>query len=132
METVKVRTGSGKFGQEIQIGRHRLAADEPATNGGGDAAPSPHELVLAGLGACTSMTLKMYAERKGWPLERVEVDLTLEKEGESTVIRRAIRLSGGLDAEQRTRLLEIAGKCPVHKTLAGEIRIETRAADATG
>lgn len=132
MQTVSVKTASGKFAQEIQIGRHRFIADEPAALGGADQGPSPHELVLAGLGACTSMTLKIYADRKNWPLEKAEVNLSLEKEGETTLIRRAIRLEGPLDAEQRQRLLEIAGKCPVHKTLVGEIRIESSlAAPAT-
>jgi putative redox protein len=93
--------------------------------GGGDAGPQPHDFLLAALGACTSMTVKMYAERKGWPLRSVEVKLSQAKEGDVHVMKRQVRLEGDLDAEQRTRLLEIANKCPVHKTLTGHLRIET-------
>jgi putative redox protein len=125
MRDATVRTKSGKFQQDIEIDKHRLIADEPVESGGEDGGPQPHDFLLAALGACTSMTVKMYADRKGWPLRRVEVKLSQGKEGEVHVIRRHISLDGDLDAEQRTRLLEIANKCPVHKTLSGEIRIDS-------
>lgn len=128
MRTALVRTATGKFQQTVQIGPHTLVADEPVADGGGDAGPAPHEWLLAGLGACTSMTTKMYAERKGWPLERVEVRVEGRKTDDAFVFHRVITFVGPLDAEQRARLLEIANKCPVHKTLSGHIRIETELA----
>ena len=117
----------------VLAGRHELLADEPVDLEGFDSGPAPHEFVLSGLGACTSMTLRMYADRKGWPLERVEVDLQIErrprKEGMRTIvdstIRRTIRIEGDLDDKQRARLLEIAERCPVHRTLTGTITIES-------
>lgn len=129
--------GSGKFTMEIAIGPHRLVADEPTDLGGDEAGPAPHEFVLAGLGACTAMTLKMYAARKQWPLEHVSVHLTRRKvkaadcpdchttEGEVEEMTREITLEGPLDAEMRARLLEIANRCPVHRTLTGEIKIRS-------
>ncbi len=120
-----VRPRSGKLGQSIQIGPHALVADEVAEVGGDDAGPAPHDFLLAGLGACTSMTLKIYAERKGWPLAAAEVHLAQAKEGDVHVIRRDIRLEGDLTDEQRQKLLEIANKCPVHKTLTGQIRVDS-------
>ena len=129
--------GGGRFAQEIAAGRHRLTADEPADYGGDDSGPTPYELLLGGLGACTAMTLRIYAERKDWPLERVEVRLTHEKihardcadcetrEGRIDRIDRRLTLHGPLEAKQRERLLEIADKCPVHRTLTGEIKINT-------
>jgi uncharacterized OsmC-like protein len=125
MREVVVRTAHGKVGQSIEIGRHRLAADEPENSGGDDLGPSPHDFLLAALGSCTSMTLKLYADKKGWPLEKVTVLLAQSKEGDVHVMRRTIELDGDLTDEQRARLLEIAAKCPVHKTLTGEIRIES-------
>ncbi len=136
--TVVVRErGSGRFAQDIAAGHHRFSADEPADHGGDDSGPTPYDLLLAGLGACTTMTLRMYAERKGWPLDRAEVRLTHEKihardcadcetrEGRIDRIDRRLTLTGDLDGEQRERLLEIADKCPVHRTLTGEIKINT-------
>jgi putative redox protein len=138
--SVMVReSGSGAFVQEISIGPHSLLADEPAGAGGTDLGPSPYDLLLAGLGACTSMTLRMYAKRKQWPLEGVTVTLSHEKihandcmdcetrEGKIDRIDREIEILGELDADQRSRLLEIADKCPVHRTLNSEIQIRTRA-----
>ena len=132
-----VETGAGKFAQSIQAGRHRLQADEPASVGGSDSGPNPYDFLLAALGACTSMTLRMYAAQKQWPLERVTVDLRHDKlhaadcadcetrEGKVDAIGRTITLQGKLDDAQRQRLLEIADRCPVHRTLEGEIRIST-------
>jgi uncharacterized OsmC-like protein len=140
MATVVVRGSASGFTQEVEAGRHRLAADEPVAAGGADAGPSPYELLLAALGACTSMTLAMYARRKQWPLEQVTVRLEHArihaqdcaecdtKEGMLDRIEREISLTGPLSGEQRTRLLEIANRCPVHRTLASEIDIRTRLA----
>ncbi|HEX6064762.1 MAG TPA: bifunctional alpha/beta hydrolase/OsmC family protein [Longimicrobiales bacterium] len=133
-----METGHGKFVQDILAGRHRLRADEPESAGGTDSGPSPYELLAAGLGACTAMTIRMYADHKKLPLERVTVDLAHEKihaadcaecetrEGRIDRIERVITLEGDLDTEQRARLLEIANKCPVHRTLHSEVYIPTR------
>jgi putative redox protein len=136
--TVLVReTGDGKFQQEILSGPHRFLADEPVKVGGLDSGPGPYDLLLAGLGACTSMTLRLYADGKKLPLKRVSVRLTHNKihaedclncetkEGMVDRIDRNITLEGPLDAAQRKRLLEIADKCPVHRTLESEIEIRT-------
>lgn len=128
--------GQGPYGQHITAGRHLLNADEP-TPVGHDTGPSPYDLLLAGLGACTSMTLRMYAARKKWPLEHVSVSLqhsrihaadcaNCETEtGQLDRIERVIQLTGSLDAEQRQRLLEIADRCPVHRTLHSEVDVRT-------
>lgn len=121
----RITQRGGKFQQNVEIGPHRLIADEPAAAGGDDAGLSPHEFLLAALGTCTAMTLRMYAERKQWPLRTVEVRVSQDKRDGVHVMSRTVKLEGDLDAEQRQRLLEIAQKCPVHKTLTGEIRIET-------
>jgi len=136
--TVLVReTGGGKFQQEILSGPHRFLADEPVKVGGLDSGPGPYDLLLAGLGACTSMTMRLYADHKKLPLERVSVQLVHSrihaedclncetKEGMLDRIDRNITMEGPLDAEQRKRLLEIANKCPVHRTLESEIEIRT-------
>lgn len=107
---------------------HRWRADEPVALGGGDTAPDPMQLVLSALGACTAITLRMYAKRKGWPLDQVDVELALNPAGKpdsgNDIVRR-VAVHGELDASQRERLLQIANACPVHKLLAGEIRIDT-------
>jgi uncharacterized OsmC-like protein/pimeloyl-ACP methyl ester carboxylesterase len=130
-------TGRGKFQQEVTVGPHRFLADEPRGGGGLDSGPGPYDLVLAGLGACTAMTLRLYAERKALPLDQVTVELSHgkihaqdcadceTKEGMIDRIERAITLSGKLDAAQRQRLMEIADKCPVHRTLESEVDIRT-------
>jgi putative redox protein len=125
MRTAIVKTGVGKFGQTVRIGPHTFVADEGPAQGGDDAGPEPHEWLLAGLGACTSMTVGAYARRKGWPLEAVEVSVDGEHTGGAFVLTRRVLVKGDLSEEQRARLLEIADKCPVHKSLSGPIRIDT-------
>ena len=134
-------TRNSKFQQTIATGPHRLLADEPVAAGGEDTGPGPYDFLLASLGACTSMTMRMYADRKSLPLERVTVTLRHQKihaedcaecetkAGMLDQIDRVIAMEGALDAEQRKKLMEIADKCPVHRTLTSEIRIVTRAAD---
>lgn len=125
MRDVTVQTAEGKFQQSVLVGPHRGLADEPKELGGDDTGPAPFEHVLAGLGACTSMTIKMYADRKTWPLESVHVDLSIHKENDGYRLTRKISLKGELSEEQRTRLLDIANKCPVHKMLTGKISIDS-------
>ena len=128
MRNVAVGWAGGKFAQDIEVAGHKLRADEEPEKGGDDTGATPHELLLAALGSCTAMTLKVYAERKGWPLRDVRVNLTGENaDGGGYVISRTLTIDGDLDAEQRQRLVEIADKCPVHKTLVGEITINTTA-----
>lgn len=131
-------THEGRYTQAIRAGHHRLRADEPESAGGTDSGPSPYDLLLAALGACTSMTLRMYADRKRWPLDGVAVHLKHEKvhaqdceecetrEGRIDKIEREIEILGALDESQRSRLLEIANKCPVHRTLHSEVWVPTR------
>ncbi len=137
-----MESGEGPLQQFLLDGRHRLVADEPAALGGGDAGPNPYELLLMSLGACTAMTLRLYARRKQWPLARVAVRLRHERvhaedcaECETRTgfvdrIERELELTGPLDAEQRARLLQIADMCPVHRTLTSEINVRTRLAAA--
>ena len=136
-EVVVAEAGEGRFTQIVKSGQHRLIADEPTSVGGDDKGPGPYDYVLAGLGACTSMTVRMYAERKGWPLERVIVGLDHRKihaedcadcetkAGKLDEIERTLVFEGDLDPDQRARLLEIADKCPVHRTLTHEIKIRS-------
>lgn len=130
---VVAENGQGRYQQEIQAGNHRLLADEPVAVGGGDAGPAPFDFVMAGLGACTSMTLRMYAERKAWPLTAIRVELRhsrIEIDGnEHDRISRQITLEGDLSPEQRQRLLDIAGKCPVHRALSRAMVLECRLAE---
>ena len=137
-------TRRGKFQQTVTVGPHRLIADEPSTAGGDDTGPGPYDYLLAALGACTSMTLRLYADRKALPLDRVAVTLRHNrihaedcaecetKTGMVDQIEREIAMEGALDPEQRGRLMDIADKCPVHRTLTSEIRIVTRASEADG
>lgn len=140
-QVVVQETRKSKFHQIVSVGPHRLIADEPVAAGGEDAGPGPYDFLLAGLGACTSMTMRLYAERKSLPLDCVTVTLKHSKiyakdcaecetrEGMLDQIERGIAMEGALDAEQRKRLMEIADKCPVHRTLTSEIRIVTKAVE---
>lgn len=125
--------GHGRYQQEVIAGQHRLLADEPVSVGGADAGPAPFDYLMAGLGACTSMTLRMYAERKGIALRQVSVALVHDKTTIDGVardrVRRTITLDGDLRPEERARLLEIANKCPVHRALSQPVAIETELAD---
>ena len=135
---VVTRIGRSGYRTEITAGGHRLIADEPADVGGTDAGPAPYDLLAAGLGACTAITLRMYADRKAWPLEAVTVSLVHRKvdaaagrDGEPRTgkidrIERVIDMTGPLETAQRQRLMEIAGRCPVHRTLQSEIDVITR------
>jgi uncharacterized OsmC-like protein len=128
----------GRFIETVRAGRHVIIADEPEAVGGNDRGLGPYELLLAALGTCTAMTLRMYARQKSWPLEKVTVSLnhsrvhaedcaTCEtREGKIDHIERVLKLDGPLTDQQRQRLLEIADKCPVHRTLMSEIMIPTR------
>ena len=122
---ISASIGATDFQVSLSDGQHEWLADEPSAHGGADTGPTPHSLLLSSLGACTSITLKMYAKHKAWPLEAVHVTLTLDTTPEGTVIDRQILLSGELDASQRERLLQIANACPVHKILSGTIMIHS-------
>jgi uncharacterized OsmC-like protein len=138
MKEVVVHGDAGGFAQQILAGAHALTADEPIDSGGTDIGPSPYDLLLAALGACTSMTVGMYARRKAWPLESVTVRLRHSrihaadcadcetKEGMLDRIEREVKFIGALTDEQRAKLLEISNKCPVHRTLSSEVDIQTR------
>lgn len=134
---VVAETGQGRFQQAVVAGAHRLLADEPAAVGGDDSGPGPYDLLLAALGACTSMTMRMYADAKGWPVDGIRVALDHAKihardcadcetkDGKVDRITRRITVSGDLTADQRRRLLDIADKCPVHRSLHSEVKVDT-------
>ena len=136
---VVVRGGAEDFRQQITAGKHDFVADEPASVGGGDAGPDPYDYLLTALGACTSMTIGLYARKRSWPLEKITVSLRHSKihakdcddcetkEGRIDRIEMEIHLDGSLTDEQRAKLIEVAGHCPVHQTLTSEINIKTRA-----
>lgn len=129
-EAVRVEeTGEGKFQVAVQAGPARFLADEPVDVGGLDSGPSPYDLLGAALGACTAMTCRLYADRKGWPLDKVSVEVTHEARTATTKDRfvREIGLEGDLDADQTARILEIAEKCPIHRTLTEGAEVITRA-----
>lgn len=138
---VVVKSGHGRFGAEVHTASHRFVADEPRSYGGDDAGPTPYDLLLAALGTCTAMTMRIYADRRGWPLEGTTIHLTHERnheedcehvldgeEGQIQALTRRIELKGDLSGEQRARIVEIAEKCPVHRTLEGHLHIHTTTA----
>ncbi|HIF21044.1 MAG TPA: OsmC family peroxiredoxin [Gemmatimonadetes bacterium] len=136
-ERVVTRSRLGTFRTDIRVRQHALVADEPVSVGGEDTGPTPYDLLLAGLGACTSITLEMYAGRKGWPLEQARVRLKHSKihkmdreasgdaDEQLDVVDREVELIGPLDEAQRARLMEIADRCPVHRTLEAGVRVRT-------
>lgn len=138
---VVVRGGVESFKQEIIAGKHRLVADEPVNAGGGDAGPDPYDYLLTALGVCTSMTVGLYARRRQFPLENIKVSLWHSRihakdcdecetrDGMVDRIDVEVKMTGALSAEQHATLMDIAGKCPVHRTLTSEINIRLRAAE---
>ena len=136
---VTVHGNAKEFAQKVELGSHHLDVDEPVSYGGTDSGASPYDLILAALGACTSMTIGLYARKRGWPLEDITVSLRHSKihakdcddcetkDGRIDRIEMEIHLDGALTEEQRAKLIEIAGKCPIHQTLTHEINIKTRA-----
>ncbi len=123
-----VESGAEEWAQSIRVGKHRFTSDEPPTLGGKDSGASPYQLLLAALGSCTSMTLQMYAKKKGWALGQVTVKLEAIRENEDVRIERSLAFGAELSAEQREKLLEIAGKTPVTKTLMKGAAISTKLA----
>ena len=138
--SVKVSGPVKGFRTEVEVGSHRLVVDEPIAVGGADNGPTPYEFLLAGLGACTAMTLRLYADKKKWPLERANISLIhrkvhaqdcvdcVTKPAKMDVVDRVITLEGALSEEQRAKLLEIAERCPVHQTMQTRIQVNTRLA----
>ncbi len=118
-------TGHGSFQVEARIGERTLIIDEPVAAGGLGSGPDPYELIGAALGACTAMTLRLYANRKGWPLDRVRVEVRHNRKGARDVFETGLLLEGALDETQRARLKEIAERCPVHLTLTGGADLRT-------
>ena len=123
--------GTTNWATTVVTGRHSLVVDEPAALGGADAGPAPYDVLLASLGACTAITLRMYAERKTWPLTGVEVELKHDRDGDRSKIERVLHLVGDLDADQRACLADIAERTPVTLTLKGGADITTRLAETT-
>jgi putative redox protein len=125
MPSVQVTSDHSHYGQVIEVRGFHLTADESLAVGGNDAGPTPMELVLAGLGSCKAITLKMYAERKGWTLGKVRVDVHLQQEGGQSWIQAQLTLAGSLTEAQQQRLLDIANRCPVHRLLTTGIDVQT-------
>jgi putative redox protein len=123
---VVITSDSSKYKTTIKAGKHTLIADEPFAVGGGELGPMPSEFLAAALGSCTNITIRMYAERKGFPLESVEISINIDKiSADDNKFIRKLKLNGNLTDEQRERLLQVANACPVHKILSGKIQIET-------
>lgn len=134
--TLQASIGRDHYKTILQTSDHQLIGDEPSNVGGSNLGPNPYEFILAGLATCTAATVRMYADRKAWDLEKIELNLTLsvEREGATqvTYIEKALQFFGNLDETQIQRLLEIADKCPVHRMLTQEVRIVTKNVQAFG
>jgi putative redox protein len=124
---VNVVRGAGKLQHVVKVGPHQLIADAPSQYGGDDAGFTPHDLLAASLGACTALTLNMYAQRKGFPLQKVDVEVEHADKDGTYVFNRHLTFHGDLSAEQKESLVGIANKCPIHKILSGQIEIVTDA-----
>jgi len=127
MRAIARRVG-GKLKQDVAIRNHRITADEPASAGGDDAGPSPQELLAASLASCTAITMEMYAQRKGWDIGEVVVDVDYEpaQRGSPTKFQMNVKLPKELPEAQRERLMQIVAKCPVHRTLEGEVMFDEK------
>jgi len=128
MKAVARRVGSGGLKHHIAVGEHKLTSDEPASHGGSDAGPSPQELLAASLASCSAITMEMYARRKGWDVGDVivEVDYEPAQRGSPTRFQMSVRLPKELPEEQREKLMQIVAKCPVHRTLEGEVMFDEK------
>lgn len=124
---VTTHRGQGPLQQVIEIGPHRFLTDVAPEFGGEGSGPEPHDLLAAALAACTTLTVNLYARRKGYALDEVQVSIRHGQEGAAYALHRTIRYVGGLNEEEKQRLTDIANKCPVHKTLSGQIQITTEA-----
>jgi putative redox protein len=124
---ITTHRGQGPMQQVIEIGPHRLLTDVSPEFGGEGSGPEPHDLLAAALAACTTLTVNLYAKRKGWPLDEVQVTVRHGQEGAAYALHRSIRYVGALSEEDKQRLTDVANKCPVHKTLSGQIQITTEA-----
>lgn len=129
MTSVRVSSNASRYGQDVAIRQFHLSADEPPAMGGDDSGPAPFEWVLAGLGTCKAITLKMYAERKGWDLQEVVVELRYDPQNDPPTIHADLVITGDLDESQRQRLREISDRCPVHKLLTTPVQIQTQLVD---
>ncbi len=126
-QVIITANGQGRYQQEVRIGKHQLLADEPENLGGNDAGPAPMAFVLTGLGACTAITLRMYAEKKGLDIARITVALEHRRSPEGKhQVERVVTIEGQLSDEQRTRLLDIANRCPTHLALQQPLEVTTR------
>lgn len=123
--TVQTKIAEAKYRSEITAGTHEFIADEPTNEGGADLGPTPIQLLAGSLGSCTAITLRMYADRKGWPLQGADVGVTIDRSSTQVSIQRQIRLHGALNETQRARLMQVADACPVHKMLSAAITITT-------
>lgn len=125
MNTATAKYQQGKMSHEIHVGSHTLVSDVSAAEGGEDLGPSPHDYLAGALAACTALTLRMYALRKGWPLQSADTTVTLDHQKTLSAFDRKIHLVGDLNEEQKARLLDIANHCPIHQALSGKIDIVT-------
>lgn len=123
---VVANIGKETYKTELTISDHNIVADEPEELGGTDQGPAPGEFLLISLASCTAITLRMYANRKNWPVENIRVEVNFEKVDNKTIFKRELQVVGDLTEEQRTRLLQIANACPVHKTLTNPIEVQTK------